>query len=266
MFGIRRIYPKGPVTDPSFAGAALLVCGHGGISPSSPLPERRRVMAQACGFAEAAGCNLYGPPTLETVFAGLRARPMFLVPHFMSAGTTLAALHARLAEMPAGRDVVVCPPFGAHAGLPRRIAEAAREGAVCRGWPLARTALLLIGHGSRINGASGGFLRGLRQDLRQWSAFGEVKAAFLSEEPGIDAALSEIASPQIVAVGCFAASGRHAARDVPALLARTERPLAYTGAVGEAPWADQLLLEQAMHGARDRGLEGESPLRRAGGT
>ena len=266
MFGIRRIYPKGPVTDPSFAGAALLVCGHGGANPSSPLPERRRVMAQACGFAEAVGCNLYGPPTLETVFAGLRARSIFLVPHFMSAGTTLAALRARVAEMSTGHDVVVCPPFGAHAGLPRRIAEAAREAAVCRGWSPERTALLLIGHGSRINGASGEFLRGLRQSLRQWSVFGEVQAAFLSEEPEIDAVLSEIDSPRIVAVGCFAASGRHAARDVPASLLRAERPLAYTGAVGEAPWADQLLLEQALHGARDRGLGGESPLRRAGGA
>lgn len=266
MSGIRRIYPKEPVTDPSFGGAALLVCRHGSGTQGAPLPNRTRAMAKASGFVEAAGCCLYGKPSLEEAIRELGPRPIFLVPAFLSAGTTMEALHQRLDALSSKFDIILSPPLGAHPGLSRRILVAAREVAVCRGWAPAETALLLVGHGSQINDASGNFMRQLGDSARKGHLFAEVGVAFLSEQPGIETALADLQSPQIVAVGCFAASGRHAARDVPALLSRSDRPVAYSGAVGEAPWCDQLLLEQALQSVESWLRRRSEPLRHAQGV
>ena len=249
MFGTRPNYPKGPVTDPSFEDAALLVCNHGSSIPGKPLTERTRATAEACGFAEVAGCSLYGEPNLEEVLVELVSRPIFLVPTFLSAGITLEALCARLCALPTDMEIILCPPLGAHPDLSGRVLEAARGAAICRGWAPAGTALLLIGHGSQISGASGDLARQTRELARTRALFGEVETAYLSQEPDIDSALANVQCPQIVAVGCFAASGRHASRDVPEILSQTDRPIAYSGAIGEAPWCDQLLLEQALRGA-----------------
>ena len=212
------------------------------------MPQRVLSSALAGGFAEAAGCSLYGKPNLEAALSRLKARPVFLVPTLMAAGTTFAALRERVAALADAATVRLCPPLGEHPALAERIATAAGEVTAKEGWLHAETALLLIGHGSRINKASRRAMQRLRRAVETSGVFIEVKTAFLSEEPGIETALATLESQQVVAVGCFAAAGRHAAKDVPALLATSDKPMIYTGAIGEASWIDTLLLEQAQRG------------------
>lgn len=229
-----------------------MVCGHGDARLGSDLPADAQTQARASGFAEAKGCSLYGKPSLEVALSEMTARPVFLVPSLMATGGTFAALRARIAASPEAGGIVLCPPLGLHPDLPGRIAETGREEAERQGWAAACTALLLVGHGSRNDPASRDSLRHIKAAVEGAGVFGEVLTGFLSEDPYVPAALAAAKSARIVAVGCFAASGRHAARDVPELLAEADRPIAYCGPIGEAPWIARLILDQARRGAEDR--------------
>jgi sirohydrochlorin cobaltochelatase len=219
------------------------------------LSPRLRDQARGSGFTEQAACSLYAEPTLERALDRLSARPVFLVPLLMSDGVTLAALRQRLEQRDDAGDVILCPVLGSHPNLPQRIAESALAKAKAAGWSPQKTALLLIGHGSRRDEASRRGLFGLGAEIRSGDAFGEVRQALLEEEPGVADALATVACRQVIAVGCFAEEGRHAVGDVPQLLAASPLPVVYDGPIGTAPWIDRLVLDLAV--ARRAGL---SPL------
>ncbi len=248
MSGTRSASPRAPVIDRGPGGPALLICGHGARAARVSVSPRLRARASAFGFAEQMACSLYAEPTLEQTLDRLGNRPVFLVPMLMSDGVTLEALRQRLAQREDVRRIVLCQALGAHSGLAARVGECARDKAVATGWSPPETALLLIGHGSRRDGASRRSLFRLGAEIQRRGIFAEVRQALLEEEPGVEAALRSVTCRQVVAIGCFIEAGRHALGDVPRLLAESPLPVIYEGPIGMAPWVEDLILELVVAG------------------
>ena len=249
MSGTKFAFPRAPVTDPRLSGAALLTCSHGWRGGKARLSPRAKALAYRAGFAQAAACSLYGEPSLEEALAGITADPVMLVPLFMCEGVTLDALRQRLDALNDTGRVMLCPILGSHPDVAGRIAADAGDEAAARGWAPRKTALLLIGHGSKRHSASGEAVGALARSIDRRGLFGEVAQAFLEQSPSISEAFAAMRCRQAVAVGCFAEWGRHAGHDVPQALASADRPTANAGTLGTADWVVHLAIDQARRGA-----------------
>lgn len=94
--------------------------------------------------------------------------------------------------------------------------------------------LLLIAHGNAGDARGRATVEAAAAAARDAALFADVDIAFLEEAPSVSEALSG-RGPPVVAVGWFAAAGRHASEDVPRLLAAApggDRVL-WLGALGE---------------------------------
>ena len=168
-----------------------------------------------------------------------------VVPLFLSAGHTYSVLKSRLANLPRPERFCLCPPLGAHRGLASGLLDAVCTAAGRRGWPESTLALVLAAHGSRRGPASREATESLARQIAETGRLGRVTCAFLEEPPTLDAVLAGIPETRIVVAGCFAEEGRHACRDVPELIARSERRALYLGPIAAAPWSDRLILDSA---------------------
>lgn len=96
-------------------------------------------------------------------------------------------------------------------------------------------ALLLIAHGSLRNPGSAQATGLQVHRLAEMLMFGQVTSAYLEQPPRIDDTLRRITSP-VIAVGLFAAAGRHATHDVASALCASGRTdVTYLGPIGTDP-------------------------------
>ncbi len=110
--------------------------------------------------------------------------------------------------------------------------------------------MVLVGHGSRRNPASGRSTARLARDIGELSLFADTAAAFLEEQPTVPEAVSSCPAERVLAIGCFIEAGLHATRDVPRGLLESGRDAAYSGPIGACGWIDDLVLDQARAGLR----------------
>lgn len=75
--------------------------------------------------------------------------------------------------------------------------------------------LLLIGHGSTVNGDSGATVHQHAAELRQRGLFADVREAFFKIEPRIGPALAAIRTPRIFVVPFFTAEGYFTRQAIP---------------------------------------------------
>jgi sirohydrochlorin cobaltochelatase len=248
MSGTRSTSTREPATEAPPERAALVVCSYGGSTCA--VHDRVRALGRSSGFSEAAAATLYGAPRIEEVVTSLRGSPIFVVPLFMAAGVTYAALTHRLAELRCSDRIVLCPELGCHPGLAGRLAAHA----VCElgrvGWHPEETGLVLIGHGSRRNAASENSTERLAEEIRRLALFADASAAFLEVHPTIPEAVRSSPARRVLAVGCFVEAGRHATRDVPISLTQSGRTAIYCGPIGQCDWIASMVLDQAMAGLR----------------
>jgi len=191
-----------------------------------------------------------GTPALHEAVSGARGRRVLVVPFFLADGYfTRRAIPAALAKAPDGPRAVLCPPVGTSPRLAAIVRQAAR--AACRSQGLApeKTALLLVGHGTRREASSSQAARALGETLSGDGVFASVACAFLEEPPAVADALAALPGKALVAVGLFAAEGAHGAGDVRALFAGApaRRAAHYAGVVGNAPGMADAIVERAMH-------------------
>ena len=78
--------------------------------------------------------------------------------------------------------------------------------------------LLIIGHGSTVNGDSGATVFQHAAELRRRGIFAEVREAFFKIEPRIGATLASIRTPRIFVVPFFTAEGYFTQQAIPAEL------------------------------------------------
>ncbi|MFN3408515.1 MAG: CbiX/SirB N-terminal domain-containing protein [Limisphaerales bacterium] len=120
--------------------------------------------------------------------------------------------------------------------------------------------LLLIGHGSTVNGDSGATVRQHAAELRRRGLFADVREAFIKIEPHIGSALAACRTPRVFVVPLFVSEGwftRQAipcelglpagAQDVMPCTVRLDgREVTYCHPVGTHPLMTEIILHRAF--------------------
>ena len=120
------------------------------------------------------------------------------------------------------------PPVGTHAGVAplvaRRVTELLREQRAERD----TVALVLVGHGTARHPQSRAATVHLADTLRRRRVAGEVVAAFIDDEPPVDAVVARLRQPTVLVVPFLIGGGAHALEDIPRLVG-------LRGGIGSAP-------------------------------
>lgn len=219
--------------------AAVILVGHGSPRVSRPAADLNRIaraLRQREGFAavEVAMLNGSGGRPAE-VFARVAAGRAVVVPIMMCDGQTVRRdIPHAFADTDPGR-LTFCPPVGTHPGLAALITKRASEAAHRMGTLPENAVLLLIAHGSTRNAASEQATLLQARRLVETQVFRAVAAAYLEQPPSIADTLEQLRGP-VIAVGLFAAAGRHATHDVDEALAAAGRAdVTYLGPIGTDP-------------------------------
>lgn len=203
--------------------SALLIVGHGSThSPDASEPtflqareiRRRRLFAEVhCAFWKE-------EPSLRMVGYAIEAGEVYVVPHFISEGYFTRQIIPRELELTGpttavrGRVWHSCDPVGIHPRMTDLLLRRARETA-----PQvdpARTALIIVGHGTAQNAQSAVAIRSQVERLKQAGApYREICDAYLEEEPRLADWEQWCESPQVIVLPFFIADGLHGSRDIP---------------------------------------------------
>jgi sirohydrochlorin cobaltochelatase len=119
--------------------------------------------------------------------------------------------------------------------------------------------LLIIGHGSTVNGDSGGTVHQHAAELRQRGIFADVRVAFFKIEPRIGPALADIRTPRIFVVPLFVSEGYFTRQAIPCELGLpagsqdimpctvriNDRDVIYCHPVGTHPLMTEIILARA---------------------
>lgn len=245
MSGTRSPAPKAPATEAGAPATALLLCGHGARGTAGVVRRHAEVLRGRGGFAAVAGGCLFGEPSLEEALADLSAPRVVLVPVLMAEGYTLRVMERRLAAADTAHRARLARPLGTHPDIARIAAGLGERAGHAQGWTPRRAALLLVGHGTLRDPASGDTVRRHASALGRTGRFAAVRTAFLDEPPSIAEALAGLPPMPAAAVGMFTDAGMHGEQDVPRLLAECPRETAYAGPLGPEPEVADLILALA---------------------
>lgn len=234
-----------------FASAALVLCAHGvggGSGVGSPAADRlAREIAERRVFACVEPCSITGTPGLTETLARLTEDRVYLAPLLMAEGYTYdVVLPRKVADAGIDADrVTVCRPIGVHPGMARIAADLAGVACADRGWQEAQTEIVIAAHGTPKHPATGESAFRLAETLAATQRFGGAQAAFLEQEPFLEATLRDVSPDPCVVVGFFLEDGAHGAKDVPEAIAVAHPAAAYTGAIGRHPEMTDLVLDSA---------------------
>ena len=114
------------------------------------------------------------------------------------------------------------------------------------------TALVLVGHGSHLNGNSSAPVHAHASAIRRTGTFAEVLTGFWKEEPALSRVLDGCTSREVVVVPVFISNGyftrtvipREMRLDGPVTLRDGQR-IRYTGPVGADPSLSDVIIERA---------------------
>lgn len=202
--------------------AGLLLIGHGSSRVRGG-GDQVRGLARAIRarrlFAQVTACFLKEAPSVGEGLRRLRPARVFAVPVLAGEG------HYSREEIPRAlglsgeggrerRDVHYCGVVGAHPGIPAIVARRADTVIAANGLDPGQVGVLLVGHGSRHPGGGGGMAAPVADALAALTRYGEVRAAYLEEEPRISEWPRLMSSRLVVVVPLLVAEGRHRAEDI----------------------------------------------------
>jgi sirohydrochlorin cobaltochelatase len=258
--------PAGPAARPRWAEAALLLVAHGSErspEPGSATASHAEVLRRLGLFREVRACFLKAAPTLRETVDSVDAPAAYLVPCFMSDGLSTRTVIPRelgltgpvtLREGATGAlSLFYCEPVGVHPGLAELIARRVEDACRARGLPPGTVSVLLVGHGTPREPASGEAVRRHAGRLEERGPFARVRAVFLEEPPYLEDEAKRLGPGPAVVVGLFAEAGAHGEEDVPRLLGLaakggppgTDRgPVHYLGPIGPDPEIPEFILDQ----------------------
>ena len=209
---------------------ALVLAAHGSRrDPAANALVRRLAEAVRARrlFDEVAVAFHQGEPKFESVLDEITADEVIVVPLLASAGhyadVVLPEALARNRRFPELR-LRQTPPVGTHSGIAplvaRRVTELLRHDEI----PRHLTSLAIVGHGTPRHQESRTSAVQLADTLRRRRVAGEVFAAFLDDDPPLDALL-QTALPHLIVVPFLIGGGTHVSEDIPRLL-RKKLPVA----------------------------------------
>jgi uroporphyrin-III C-methyltransferase len=203
---------------------ALVIAAHGSRRhpEANALTRRLAEMVRARRlFDEVAVAFHQGEPGFEQVLDELTADEVIVVPLFTSAGyyadVVLPDALARNRRYPELR-LRQTPPVGTHLGIAplvaRRVTQLLREHEFSR----ASTSVALVGHGTPRHSESRTSTLQLADTLRRRRVAGEVRVAFIDDEPPLNTLLETASLPHIVVVPFLIGGSIHVTEDIPQVL------------------------------------------------
>ncbi len=203
---------------------ALVLAAHGSRrDPAANALVRRLAEAVRARrlFDEVAVAFHQGEPRFETVLDELTADEVTVVPFLTSAGHyTQVVLPEALSRNRRYSQLRLrqTPPVGTHNGIAplvaRRVTEVMRERGIERG----SASLALVGHGTKRHPESRSATLQLVETLRRRRVAGEVLAAFVDDDPPVEALLAMAALPHLIVVPFLIGGGAHVSEDIPRIL------------------------------------------------
>ncbi|MEA2724927.1 MAG: uroporphyrin-III C-methyltransferase [Gemmatimonadales bacterium] len=211
---------------------ALVLAAHGSRrDPAANALVRRLAEAVRSRrlFDEVAVAFHQGEPRFDSVLDEITADEVTVVPLLTSAGhytdVVLPECLARNHRFP-GLRLRQTPPVGTHSGIAplvaRRVAEVLRSNEI----PRHSASLAIVGHGTPRHPESRGSALQLAETLRRRRVAGEVLAAFIDDDPPLQALLDTATLPHVVVVPFLIGGGTHASEDIPRLLGLADWRLA----------------------------------------
>jgi uroporphyrin-III C-methyltransferase len=203
---------------------SLVLAAHGSRRDPAANTLVRRIAETLRGrrlYHEVAAAFHQGEPGFHTVLDELEGDEDTVVPFLTSSGHYTQVLlpealsrNRRFAEV----RLRVTPPVGTHPGIgplvARRVTQLMRERGIERG----SVSLALVGHGTRRHPESRDTTLKLAETLRRRRVAGEVLAAFIDDDPPLDALLETAALPHLIVVPFLIGGGTHVSEDIPRLL------------------------------------------------
>ena len=244
------------------SGRGLVLAAHGSRRDPAANALVRRLAESLRGrrlFDEVAVAFHQGEPGFHAVLDELDAEEVTVVPFLTSAGHyTEVVLPEGLARNRRFATVRLrqTPPVGTHPGVAplvaRRVTELLREQHAER----ESVALVLVGHGTRRHANSRAATEQLADTLRRRRVAGEVVAAFIDDDPTVDAVVGRIRLQTVLVVPFLIGGGAHALEDIPRLVGLPEggdprggrvdgRRFLIDHAVGAHPGLEEIVVDLA---------------------
>jgi uroporphyrin-III C-methyltransferase len=203
---------------------ALILAAHGSRrDPAANALVRRLAEAVRARrlFDEVAVAFHQGEPRFETVLDEITADEVTVVPLLTSAGhyadvvlPEALSRNRRFAELRLRQT----PPVGTHSGIAPMVARRVTELLRNEGIPRHSASVAIVGHGTPRHEESRTSTVQLAETLRRRRVAGEVLAAFLDDDPPLDALLQTAALPHLIVVPFLIGGGTHVSEDIPRLL------------------------------------------------
>lgn len=251
--------------SPSWQDTAVILAAHGERRPDATNRSLLAHVGALEAMADFAGVwagVLTGEPTIEKAVAGAEASgasEVLVYPFFMSDGTIVRELlPRRIASCRPRIPPVFLPPLGLEPRLIALLSDQAIASARSVGFRPSRTRLLVVGHGSRLGGASAFVTRRAAGLLEATQVFASVDVAFIEEPPLLANQLAIDRDP-VVVLGFFSGEGMHAWEDVPAAIESTGAQAVYTGPVGACPEIPEIIMAGLEQWRRDVSSRRSSP-------
>ena len=263
---------------------ALVLAAHGSRRNPAANALVRRLAEGIRGrrlYDEVAVAFHQGEPGFDAVLDELDSDEVTVVPFLTSAGhyseVVLPSALSRNRRYPELR-LRQTPPVGTHGGIAplvaRRVAGVLRDQGIDR----HSVSLALVGHGTRKHAGSRGATLQLAETLRRRRVAGEVLAAFIDDDPPLDALLETASLPHLLVVPFLIGGGTHVVDDIPRVLEGSRvashesrnREIIIDQAIGNYPRLVDIIIDLARRHAppprprfRPRGVR---TLRREPGT
>lgn len=246
-----------------FHDATLLIIGHGstvnGDSGATIFQHAAELRGRGL-FADVKEGFFKIEPRIGAALASIQTPRIFVVPLFVSEGyftqqaipqeLGLSAEAATQAMTPAGfelkgRRLFYCAPVGTHPLMTEiilaRALEVTEEPTAPHPHParqssLSSTALVIAGHGTKLNAESRKSIERQVELIRGRKMFAEVHPAFLEESPRIADIPQFVQAQRIVVVPFFMSDGLHVCEDIPVLLGEDKEVVETRLQAGEWPW------------------------------
>ncbi len=206
------------------SGKALVLAGHGShVDPTvNGLVRGYAVrISEMDLFDEVVSAFHQGEPAFATVLDSLVADHITVVPMMTSRGYfSEVVLPRELARNQRYPSICVCrtDPVGTCPGIVSMVARLVCDRLREHDLSFDKTALVIVGHGTRRHPGSRDATFRLADSLRSRGVCSEVISGFLDDHPQVDTLLDQVTQSDVVVVPFFIGGGPHAASDVPTAL------------------------------------------------
>ena len=254
--------------------STLIIAGHGStVNPDSSGPtfDHAEEIIRRGVFGEVHCCFWKEEPSFPQVFHMTDADDIYVVPNFISEGYFTRTVIPRELELEGeitrrgSRVIKYCQPVGNHERMTELLLRRAIE--IAPGVDPKQTSLFIVDHGTDLNENSAVAAKREVERIAALGRFGEVRNAYMEEEPLISKWHEQAAFPNVVVVPFFISDGLHSYEDIPVLLGIAEespgavsaggqtvfqrnpyhlrgRTLYYASAIGTEPLFAEVILAQ----------------------